>query len=325
MAAKTRKNQSKKKKTRTTVENRNALTSFVTNPMILVLLITAGGVILAAKFWSDYRTTLRGDQQFAIDPDKVTMTAQPDWIHSDFRQTALSGFDWQNRSLLDATLVKDLGQHLQKQLWVEQVTKVQKDPTGLQVDLQFRRPVAMVELQENKLFPVDRNGVVLDGREFSLNQSQYFLRISIAGISQQTPPLGAVWTDPRVVQASAIAEAVLNTGVDMGIVGIYGHSNRRQLQLGANQQQEQLDTEFRFWTAERNEIIWGHAIGSETAGEANAIQKLSALIEITKRNGKVDQLQQLLMPNENVLDLRSGKLVQLQGKSACVFSEKVTH
>ena len=156
----------KAKAKRNSIENRNALATVLTNPMVLVLVVTIGCVVLAAKFWSDYRTTLRDDPRFGIGPDRITMTAQPTWIRSDFRRTALEGFDWHNRSLLDQELVQEVGQHLEQQLWVRKVVRVEKYPTGLNAEIVYRRPVAMVELATKDLYPVDGDGdMFYDGKD----------------------------------------------------------------------------------------------------------------------------------------------------------------
>lgn len=308
----------KRKNKRTTVENRNTLTAIVTNPMVLVLVITAGAVLLAAKFWSDQRDRLRGEPEFAVGPDKIQLTAQPEWIRSDFREAALQDFDWQNRSLLDSNLVADLGQHLQQQLWIRQVTRVQKQPQVVTVDVQFRRPVAMVELRGKELYPVDTEGVVLDSDEFSPSQLGQYLRIAIAGLPTNRPFQGKTWPDARVVEASQIADLLTQAGIDLGVVGIYGIS--RQSVTGSPAPSERkLETEYRLWTANNNEIIWGHAVGAETAGEASALQKMSALTEVTQRHGPIDQLQELLLPKGNVLDLRGGKL-ELRSKAARIMN-----
>lgn len=309
-----RKSKKKAPSRRSSVENRHALTSVLTNPMILVLVITAGGVVLSAKFWSDFREGMRGEARFAVGPDQVQLTAQPDWIRSDFQRQALGGFDWQNRSLLDHQLVTDVGVHLENQLWVRQVQRVQKHPGGLTVDLDYRRPVGMVELSTNQLYPVDTEGVVLDSGEFSPNQTHHYLRLSIAGLPQSRPPLGQPWPDLRVVEASKIADALTRADCELGVMGVYGIRRPAGTQDAA--------TEYRLWTARRNEIIWGHASGQETAGEAGVGQKIAALVDAIQRNGPIDDWSQLRLPEGNVLDLRSGKLVLLQSTAACVIPKR---
>lgn len=310
--------------------------------MLLVLLITAGGVVLASKFWSDYRQSLRSDRRFAISADHVVLTPTPGWIKRDFREQALSGFDWPSYSLLDENLVADVAKHLQQQGWVEQIIRVQKTGGGLAVDLNFRQPIAMVQISNRDLMPIDTQGVVLDSAEFSQEQASQLLRIAIRDLQVPALMIGKPWPDLSVQQAAAIGKQLASSSVETQIAGIYAFElpseagiNRpiaSQIAAGPNNlalsqpadpslerdksQTRLANTEFRLWTVQRNEIIWGHASGFESQGEVSASQKMAALEEFIKRNGPIDGLAALKNGGGNVLDLRSGKLLQLPAARA---------
>ncbi|GEM_PF-1134821 len=308
----------KSKKQTVSLENRNTVAKVLTNPMVLVLLITAGGVVLAGKFWADYRKSLQGDARFSVSIQQVVLTPKPAWVQSDLQQAFFSKFQWEGRSLLDENLVVDIAEHVQRQPWVEKVLKVQKAINGVQVKVVYRQPVAMVELPPDFLMPVDRNGVVLDSREFTMEQSDKFLRISIRDLPKSDLLLGQAWPDGRVPDAAVLAGVLQANAWQSQVRGIYGFSRpvvngpMAGDSLNATQDRAALDTEFLLSTVNRNEIIWGHAIGKETSGEAPAAEKIAGLRTFLQQNGPIDQWHQLPTSSGNVLDLRTGKLVLLK-------------
>ena len=69
-------------------------------------------------------------------------------------------------SLLDGRLTFEVAEAFRRHPWVSNVVRVQKScPASVIVELQYRRPVAMVEVASGRV-PIDVNGVVLPSRGF---------------------------------------------------------------------------------------------------------------------------------------------------------------
>jgi hypothetical protein len=156
----------------------------------------AGPLILVS---SDYQLT----------PDKVELEPPPPpWIRSDVRGQALrTGRLDTPQSLLAPDLTERAYQAFSVHPWIEKVLRVSKGhPAWLRVEVQYRRPVAMVQVDGN-LLPVAADAVLLPHEDFSPVDSRGYPRIEgIENLPASSP--GAAWGDARVLGAAQIAAAV---------------------------------------------------------------------------------------------------------------------
>lgn len=286
----------RKKNKRTTVQNNSSITRWITNPLSLVIIITFGGLLLAGKLWGDYKTQLSSSNEFQVGPDSLSLNEPPIWLNRQSLKDCANRFHWEGRHLLDTSLAKDLFVHLGKQSWVQQVNQVHKtSENNIVASISYRVPVGMVQIGDQQLMPVDAKGYVLDGGDVTSNQVSNYIRIAIVGVRQDNLIAGSLWPDRRVPEASEIASSILPMKESLQIDGIYAVSPRKG-----------LPTEFRFWTADRNEIIWGSAVGKETGTEAKAEKKFQILAQLIPDRRK--QFPGYRSGGGNVFDLRGGTL-----------------
>ena len=178
---------------------------------------------------------------------------------------------------------------------IEEVVRIQKTSSNVEVELKYRKPVAMVEFGDKHLLPVDRHGVILDGSEFQSKQVSDFLRISVHQPVGGQIITGQPWPDARVVAAAKVAGAwATNRWKEIGLFRIVNHSppTMKEDEVGM----------FEIWTMNRTKVIWGSAMGQEKNGEVAATQKIKALLDDIEQNGKLDSRR------AKFLDVREGNV-----------------
>jgi len=187
--------------------------------LILVLAIFAG---LGALGWYFAKERIRHHPEYRLSADKIIVPDAPPWVPERFIEEVLqsSGLH-QTGSLLDKTLPQKLAEAFAAYPWVERVEQVvPRYPSGAEVQLFYRVPVAIVEGPQRGIFLVDRNGVVLppDYLSDTTSEERYLV---IQGI--QSMPLGSVgtpWGDPMVHTAAALSAALSDTAEQLNLARI---------------------------------------------------------------------------------------------------------
>ena len=178
--------------------------------LILVLAVFAG---LGGLGWYFAEGRIRMKPEYRLSADKIVLSPSlPDWVPKQFIEEVLqsSGLN-QEGFLLDKTLPQKLAKAFAAHPWVEKVEQVvPHHPSGAQVTLSFRVPVALVEVPQRGIFPVDQDGVLLPSVSLSHPLSDRLSKhLVIQGI--QSSPLGSPgtpWGDPLVHVAAQLAAAL---------------------------------------------------------------------------------------------------------------------
>lgn len=176
---------------------------------ILVPLFFAG---IGVAAWRFNRNSIRHQPQYILAADRIHVSKPPDWIPDDFIEKALetSGLT-NNASLFEDSLPKKLSQIFAADPWVESVERVEiRYPSGADVRLIYRKPVAFVELPSRELLPVDRNGVLLPTNYFAgLTPEERSAYPRIQGLkSLPQGEVGFSWGDPLVHDVARFADAL---------------------------------------------------------------------------------------------------------------------
>jgi hypothetical protein len=249
---------------------------------IAVLVLMAGGGSYAV--WQQVRSHVLNAAEYQIEPDKITISALPPWIHTDIKKEVLheAAFDGP-LSLVDTELTVHVAGAFAAHPWVAHVNRVSKRfPAGLDVVLLYRRPVAMVEVEKGTgALPVDVEGVVLPTQDFSAEDAEAYLRIG----EIRTTPSGATgerWGDPAVTGAAQVAAALADDWKELGIYRI----------VPSGQRSGKIGVEYIFSLVTRGgmQIRWGRAPATDLPGELPAVEKISQLKRYAKQNnGTLDQ------------------------------------
>ncbi|MDB5385925.1 MAG: hypothetical protein JWM11_1571, partial [Planctomycetaceae bacterium] len=184
----------------------------------------------------------------------IHITDIPQWVPKDLVAQVISQSRLgAQRSVLEDGLTAEIAGAFQKHPWIEKVVKVTKDvPARVDVELIYRRPVAMVEVPTG-LLPLDGHGVLLPPTEFTPEDARRYPLIS----QPKTSPHGAIgssWGDPQVVAAARLAAVLLPHWKDFNLAAIV-------IPAGIDLRAPLEELVFELQTKGGSRIVWGRAPG----------------------------------------------------------------
>lgn len=261
---------------------------------LLILAVFFAGAFGYA--WKNWGVLVKSHPRYTLVPDNLEITPQPEWIRSNVKIEVIRDGNLGTLSLLDPQVTLKVARAFGVHSWVASVRRVRKEyPSRVIVELEYRRPVAMVEVVTNDqrgLLPVDAEGVLLPPREFNESQIRDYLRVS-AGNTLPAGPAGTPWGDPRVAGGAAVAAAFGSQWKTMGLYRIVAEESDRVLPGRSP------EVVFSILTRDGARVIWGHAPGQETNTEAAAQAKVTRLARYLEKHGPLRT-----GPGANDLDLR---------------------
>ena len=268
----------------------------------VVLFVTV--VIAIVYGWQRWGRTVVARPVYRIAAENIITTPTPAWIRSDVRAEIIRDAALNDLTIFDKDVTIRVYQAFELHPWVLKVKRVSKHPPAqLDVDLEYRMPVAWVEVprgvlpgNEGGVIPVDDVGVVLPSRDFSQEHVADYLRISIAGI---TPCglAGTPWGDARVTGAARIAGLLQGMWRDAKLFRI-------RLSTAAEVVRRESQPIYEIETQERLRVIWGHAPGEEPSDEPSSTAKVNRLRQLVATSGNLDK------SSEIVWDLRTSESFQ---------------
>ena len=283
------------------------------HPVTLYLGSACIVLFLAIGGWEKYGNRIIDHQSMALTPEKIQLTLQPAWIKTDLKRLVLGDVGhpaYVAPSVMDVALIPEAVTALRSVGWIENIDRVEKTKSGLEIDLTYRQPVAMVELSRITvkgfkqprpvMLHVDRSGILM-GRGLS-NRPEDFLLVSIdQPMYMDQLKAWSKWQDARVQSAAAISAVVKDIWKPMGLYRLMTWRDQ------SNASDRRIP--FQFWTKMGQKtgvkVIWGNAPGDELPGEALAAVKIEALKAYVAKNGRFDAM------SDRTLDLRSGNAVVL--------------
>lgn len=220
--------------------------------------------------------------EYQLRAEDIHVTEIPQWVPQDLVvETAAKVGLKPTRSVLDEQLTVDVANALRAHPWVEKVVKVEKSvPARLNIELVYRRPVAMVEIPSG-LLPVDANGVLLPPGSFTAEDAQRYPLITRPKTSPQSA-VGKPWGDSQVAAAAKLAAVLLPHWKDFRLTAI-------EIPPGIDLRAPQEELVFQLQTQGGSRIVWGRAPGVIYPLELSADQKIGRLEECLSRFGGFDQ------------------------------------
>jgi hypothetical protein len=251
-----------------------------------VALVLGLALLAIVVAWQRWGSGVLEDSRRLLTAENLAMTPQPDWIDpaTDVKAEAIRDGSLLKVNLLDDQASVQIARAFELHSWVRKVNRVQKQaPGNVVVELEYRRPVALVEVFYNEILsyePVDVDGVVLPEDLFhrDARHLENYVRIT-ADYSMPSGPLGTRWGDPRIHGAARIAGLLEKVWKPWNL--------HRIVALPADDPSRRPTFEIRGRGSSR--ILWGHAPGEEAAGEAAPVQKLTWLAEFLRQRGPLDQ------------------------------------
>lgn len=297
-----------------------SITGLLFHPGTLFVLFNIAMATTAVWCWERYQDKIVDPESTILTAQRIEINEQPAWAKTNLKEAILSSTE-QPKSLLDPSLIPDAVATCQTIGWIEKIQEMKKTRDGLKVDLIYREPIAIVELDSKtvagwkhnkKLVPVDRTGVIMP-ESLALQGAQPSIFISHSNETQQQAlqhlrhiHQWTQWPDSRVTEAAAISEVLIRDWQTTGLSRIISY---RQFKNA-----DDRTIPYELWTNEGENaatVIWGNAPGTELQNEATSTQKLVALLGYIQQHGPLNKLP------ERIIDLRSGQAIVV-GKGSVI-------
>ena len=269
-----------------------SIISFVVNPFTMIAFL----FLLSTLAWDRYHDSISSPLTKPIDQRILTVNRPPAWIKTDVRKVAIQESRLPEIKLGEPRALEQVAASFAVQPWVKSVQKIRKSASGIHVEVLYRKPVALVEIGDDALFPVDDEGVLLDSRDFTGPDAELdYWRVSMPAPITNGLLAGYLWDDMRVTDSVLIANAWNGNQIETGLMRIVNRSQptRDRMRLQA----------YELWTLNGTIVIWGNPPGHEVEGEATAAEKIEAVRSFTVKNGPLNSLKR------GVYDVRGGVFV----------------
>ena len=252
-------------------------------PQIRGLLVSVallmGATLAATLAWQRFGVIANASPDHLLTPDKISVTPQPDWIHSDVKAEVVLKGALTQLDLRDPQLVERIAGAFALHPWIRKIVRVEKSyPARARVEVTYRQPVAAVEWADSRdrgLLFIDDEGVLLPSADFASNQAKNFLRI---GGADKTPAgVGLPWTSELVTGAARLAACWGDRWQPLKLYRIVGSISASGQLI------------YELHTANEVRVIWCAAPGQEDKSEPSPAQKIAALAQLVQDKGPLDR------------------------------------
>ena len=264
--------------------------------------------LLAIYMWGRFSHRILAGKEYVVTAENIHIPPLPPWIRTDLKSEAIVSGSLENLNVQQEDLSPRVAAAFKMHPWVSEVRRVTKRyPAQVTIDLNYRRPIAMVEVlyrvdpegnfdpegtaYKKGLYPVDPEGTLLPPAGFTAEEALQFPRI-IADEATPNGTPGTAWGDPRIHGGAKIAQLLAKSWRRLQLDSITAHRDQLSSMSTAAATYELL-------TVQQTTIVWGHAPGEEERGEPRAERKVQRLLGFIGKHGSLDAVS----PGE-VIDLR---------------------
>ena len=255
---------------------------FLSNLLLALSCLVAAYVFLPR--FAPRLPELGRNSQYRLAISRIQITPPPHWVPHDLvdQVTKRAGLPTE-LSLLDEDLTQRVARAFEQHPWVKGSVRVRTSvPAQLQVDLEYREPVAMVRAK-NGLFPIDVDAIVLPAADFSPAQLTKYPVVENVG-SQPSGPAGTQWRDVTVLGAARLAALLKSHWQEFGLKSIRAPASAE----GGQTQVAWDELSFQLGTRGGSRIIWGRPPGSKRPGELPAEKKIERMKYYLRQHGPFD-------------------------------------
>jgi len=239
-------------------------------PQVLLPVALIGAAIVLAPAVPRFLPDLSQRDEYRLQASEIEFPTPPRWIPEDLLDQVIERGDLpEELSVLDESLAGKVGSAFEKHPWVMKPVKVRVSvPARVEVEFDYRKPVAMVEVSDG-FYPVDDQGILLPPRDFPPSELARYPKI----VGLRSTPLGGIgstWGDARVIGAAQIAVVLLPYWREWKLDAI-------EVPARTEAQQKYEDLEFVVNAQGGSRIIWGRPPGHQHPLEITADQKIGKL------------------------------------------------
>ncbi len=289
------------------------------HPAVWFLVATCLVVFTSIQLWEQHRDRIVDPDRNSISAEEVQINLPPKLFRADL--LADLHIDVLNKaSLADRELVPLTAEYLGAVPWIKKINRIEKSANGLEIDLSYRLPVALIEVANRIAAAVDAEGTVFDPSLLvpidNSDEQIELLRISMPQVNlanstaQQTRP-----TDPRIEHACRLCEFLLPVSKVLELYRVVTYD------LPARKP-DSKPPQLELWTRNGTRVVWGSAPGYEQAHESSHEVKLAALREFISTNGS---LSNFLRRDESKIDVSMGTPQVVAAKRVASLFELLEH
>lgn len=288
--------------------------AIVLNPATLVLLVTVATIGGTIVLWKDHQAAIVELEDYLLTPEKVVINSLPEQDVERLKTLIVEpDSESEPMTILDPGLVSRTASRLKQVGWIQSVQRVQKSSAGLNIEIECRSPVGLVELNrvtvlnwqsdsDDQLIPVDRFGIILPP-EMAVGRPLIRFTIFEPKILPNDEAFSCT-ADERIQGCAEIASLISERWKEFGFYRITS--------LRPAGQSNDPKIPFEIWTDTRTatKVIWGNPPGKELSSEASAKVKLAILDQLVAEHGPLNELP------PTTIDLRSGTATISRNKTA---------
>ena len=246
-------------------------------PRLLFVIAVTATSLVCLPYATRWLPALEDRAEYRRQLEDIDIGEQPSWIPFNFvEQVAERAGFGPEFSVLDEDWTGKIAEAFQLHPWVREVKSVRRaSGRRIQVELDFRVPIAMVEVNRG-VYPIDDQGVLLPPADFTVADTRRYCLIRNVRTTPQGPS-GTEWGDVVVSGAARLAAVLSNTNQRSA-----SHWERLRLssievptRTRAAQEVGELLYEIRTHSGSR--IKWGRAPGIKHPGELSSDQKIGRL------------------------------------------------
>ena len=245
--------------------------------------------------WHQVAPQINHSEQYLLSAERMSISPQPEWVTADIRSEVLRNAGLEGRlSILDEAFSSLVEDAFVLHPWVASVEKITKTyPAGVNVELTYRKPVAVVEMSGPKgmlLIPIDHSAVHLPLEDVPEIYKRYLPRIQNV---VDRPPVGQRWDDPRVTGAAELAWRLAGDWEQLSLVDILPSSRPEIFE-------EHRYFVYDLMTRGGTRVVWGAAPTISPPGEDDFDAKLARLRNCISEHGPLDTVR-----SPAIVDVRS--------------------
>lgn len=248
--------------------------------LLLLALIPVAVVVapVLRRNWPEVET----NPVYRLQASDIHVTPPPRPVPSNLVERAVGTAALETELVVtDRTLLPRLAEAFAKEPWVKKVVRLRKGlPAHVDVELEYRRPVAMIDVKQG-VYPIDDEGVLLPPDDFSSAESRRYPLITGVRSLPSGPP-GTPWGDATVIGAAKIAAVVGPHWEELDLTAIHAPAP-----ASATPQLDELTYELH--ARNGSKVVWGRPPGTGHPGELTADQKLGRLKRYVTDFGPLDE------------------------------------
>ena len=281
--------------------------------------LVIGGVMF---LWKNNQSSIVNVNDFLLTANKIEMPQPPPWVDLDPRELIINADE--SASILDPALVSETVKEVEGMRFVDQIHSVSKSKSGLDIELAYRRPVAIVLINSETMpgvlkkgtrvkLAIDRDGIVMpkqlgDTPKLPIISMPYPVKLQTQLNTWED------WPDKRVRDAAKISQHFEGSKENVYRVVTFQRPGKPK-----------QERPFELWSwdgVDGIRIIWGVEPDSQGGKEASVEQKLAAINGLIARYGNLMAAKDhRLKTGGRVFDVRSGQAVELPRDKVAAMPE----